>query len=178
MSASAQLASAFRSSSPIADRTSATTEAAKTELIQGLSGLSGNTVKASAAVEGAGAVVLGTASSEPIKSLPLAARLTALGPEGYLVETAEVQGQTVIAVAGNTEIGVLYGSFALLRHLASHGSLAKLSLSGSPRIRRLASGGPSPGSRGSLVTAGDTTLAAPGRAASSRNPCAPRAVGR
>ncbi|HWA73549.1 MAG TPA: alpha-glucuronidase family glycosyl hydrolase [Polyangiaceae bacterium] len=115
--------------------TSATTEAAKTELIQGLSGLSGNTVKASAAVEGAGAVVLGTASSEPIKSLPLAARLTALGPEGYLVETAEVQGQTVIAVAGNTEIGVLYGSFALLRHLASHGSLAKLSLSGSPRIK-------------------------------------------
>jgi alpha-glucuronidase len=113
----------------------ATTEAAKAELVQGLSGLTGNTVKAATAVDGPGAVVLGTVTAEPFKSLSLATRVSALGPEGYLVESAQVQGQTVIAVAGNTEIGVLYGSFALLRHLESHGSLASLSLSGSPKIK-------------------------------------------
>jgi len=109
---------------------------AKSELVDGLSGLTGAKVTAGTTVQGAGAVVIGTPTTSPlISGLPLAQRLTALGPEGYLVEKADVAGQSVIAVAGNTEVGVLYGSFALLRHLQTHSSLETLALSGSPRIK-------------------------------------------
>jgi alpha-glucuronidase len=112
------------------------TDIAEAELVDGLSGLTGSSVGVSAAVQGAGGVVIGTPSSSPlIAGLPLAQRLAALGPEGYLVETADVAGQSVIAVASSSEVGVLYGSFALLRHLQSHSSLTALSLSGSPKIR-------------------------------------------
>ncbi|XXY49047.1 alpha-glucuronidase family glycosyl hydrolase [Sorangium sp. So ce269] len=112
----------------------ASLDIAEAELVKGLSGLTGGAVETAAAVEGPGAVVIGTATASLIKDLPLAARLGALGPEGYVVETADVGGQSVIAVAGNTEVGVLYGTFALLRHAQSHSALAGLSLSGSPRI--------------------------------------------
>ncbi|WP_437931445.1 alpha-glucuronidase family glycosyl hydrolase [Sorangium sp. So ce291] len=112
----------------------ASLDIAEAELVKGLSGLTGGTVETGAAVEGPGAVVIGTATASLIKDLPLAARLGALGPEDYVVETADVGGQPVIAVAGNTEVGVLYGTFALLRHAQSHSALAGLSLSGSPRI--------------------------------------------
>ena len=114
----------------------ASTQAATEELVQGLSGLTGTSVTRAAAVQGAGAVVIGTpANSTLIAALPLASELPALGPEGYLVRTAQVQGENVIAVAANTEVGVLYGSFALLRHLATHSALDQLSLSGSPKIK-------------------------------------------
>ncbi|WP_437630012.1 alpha-glucuronidase family glycosyl hydrolase [Sorangium sp. So ce854] len=114
----------------------ATLDIAEAELVKGLSGLTGGAVETGAAVEGPGAVVIGTAAADIIKALPLAARLADLGPEGYLVEPADVGGQPVIAVAGNTEVGVLYGTFALLRHLQSHSALEGLSLTGKPRIQR------------------------------------------
>lgn len=110
-------------------------DAAEAELVLGLSGLTGKTVQVAPTVSGAGAVVLGTATSAAIKDLPLATRLTALGPEGYLVERADVGGQTVTIVAGNSDIGVLYGAFALLRHLQMHQAVGELSLSGSPKIK-------------------------------------------
>jgi alpha-glucuronidase len=114
----------------------ASTKAATDELVLGLAGLTGSSVKLVAAVDGAGAVVVGTpTTSTLIAGLPLASELPALGPEGYLVRTAEMGGQSVIAVAANTEIGVLYGSFALLRHLTTHGALSQLSLSGAPKIK-------------------------------------------
>jgi alpha-glucuronidase len=116
--------------------TSATLEIAKTELLAGLSGLTGGDVPAAAAAQGPGAVLVGTKASSPIiAGLALQSRLTALGPEGYLVEQAQVDGQTVTVVAANTDIGALYGSFALLRHLQSHNAVADLALSGSPKIQ-------------------------------------------
>jgi alpha-glucuronidase len=115
----------------------ASTDLAEGELTAGLSGLTGAQVVVKSAVEGAGAVLIGTPTTSPlIAALPLAQRLAALGPEGYLVEATQSGGQPVIAVAANTEIGVLYGSFALLRHLQSHAALSKLPLSASPRMQR------------------------------------------
>jgi alpha-glucuronidase len=110
-------------------------DAAEAELVQGLSGLTGKTIKLDPSVTGPGAVVLGTATSALIKDLPLASRLAALGPEGYLVESTQSGGQPVTAIAGNTEVGVLYGAFALLRHLQRHNSVASLTLSGSPKLK-------------------------------------------
>ncbi len=116
---------------------SATLQAAEEELVLGLSGLTGVNVPVSAQPDGDGAVVLGTPeSSSIVASLPLAERLAAVGSEGYLVEAAEADGRRVIVVAANQEVGVLYGAFALLRHLQSHRSVEGLALSGAPRIQR------------------------------------------
>ena len=116
---------------------SATLAAAQSELVTGLSGLLGTTVPAVAAPTGNGAVVLGTpASSTLVSGLALGSRLTAVGNEGYLVEATTVSGKPAIVVAGNTDIGVLRGAFALLRHLQMHKPVAGLALSGAPKIKR------------------------------------------
>jgi alpha-glucuronidase len=114
--------------------TGASLDAAEAELTQGLSGLFGASIASGPAAD-AGSVLVGTIADEPIKSLPLASRVTPLGAEGYLVEPAEVDGKAVIVVAANSQVGALYGSFALLRHLQSHRPLSGLALSGSPRIQ-------------------------------------------
>jgi alpha-glucuronidase len=119
----------------VIDGTGASLDVAESELVEGLSGLTGAAV-ASAAMADTGSVIVTTAASTTVQGLPLAGRLTPLGPEGYVVEaTTLADGKAVIVVAGNTEIGALYGTFALLRHLQSHRSLAGLALSGSPRIK-------------------------------------------
>jgi alpha-glucuronidase len=112
----------------------ATFDIAKAELVRGLSGLLGAEIQASTTVE-SGAVVVGTAGSDTIKDLPLASELAALGPEGYIVRAVDAGGKSIIAVAGNTEVGALYGTYALLRHLQTHSSLEGLSLKSSPRIQ-------------------------------------------
>jgi alpha-glucuronidase len=82
--------------------------------------------------------VIGTPqTSTLIAGLPLLDRLPSLGSEGYLVEATETaDGGSLVAVAANSELGVLYGSFALLRHLQTHRSLDGLSLSSAPKIQR------------------------------------------
>jgi len=116
---------------------SATLQAAQSELVTGLGGLLGMTVPVAAQPTSNGAVVLGTpVSSTLVSGLALGARLTAVGSEGYLVETATVGGRAAIVVAANTDIGVLHGSFALLRHLQMHRPVQGLALSGAPKIKR------------------------------------------
>jgi alpha-glucuronidase len=116
---------------------SATLQAAQAELVKGLSGLTGTTIATADQPTADGAVVLGTPdSSTLVKALPLVARLTAVGSEGYLVEATETGGKKVIVVAANTEVGVLRGSFALLRHLQSHRTIQGLALSAAPKIKR------------------------------------------
>jgi len=113
---------------------SPTLQIAEAELVRGLSGLTGSEITESAEATGAGAVVIGTPESSSVVA-GMADRLTALGSEGYLVEALDVGGQAAIVVAANTDVGALYGSFALLRHLQSHRGLESLSLTSTPKIK-------------------------------------------
>jgi alpha-glucuronidase len=116
---------------------SPTLQAAESELLRGLSGLTGRDVPSVAAPDGDGAVVLGTPdSSDIVASSSLAGRLAQLGNEGYVVETVGDPGQRVTIVGANSDIGVLYGAFALLRHLQTHQPTDALSLEGAPKITR------------------------------------------
>ncbi|HEY7372615.1 MAG TPA: alpha-glucuronidase family glycosyl hydrolase, partial [Polyangia bacterium] len=117
---------------------SATLQAAQSELVRGIGGLTGVApLPVANAPTGSGAVVLGTpASSTIVSGLALGASLTAVGNEGYLIKAATVGGNAAVVVAANTDVGVLRGSFALLRHLACHRTVAGLSLSGAPKIQR------------------------------------------
>ncbi|HEY4186459.1 MAG TPA: alpha-glucuronidase family glycosyl hydrolase [Polyangia bacterium] len=114
--------------------TSATLQAAQSELVKGLSGLTGNTIPTSDAPTGDGAVVLGTPDSSTIVK-GLALSLTAAGTEGYVVQATTVDGKKAIVVAGNSDIGVLHGAFALLRNLQCHRTVQGLMLSGAPKVQ-------------------------------------------
>ena len=116
---------------------SATLQAAQAELVDGLGGLLGMDVAVADAPSGDAAVVLGTpASSSIVRGLAFGRRLQDVGSEGYLVEAAAVGGHTAIVIAANSDIGVLHGSFALLRHLQMQLPVAGLRLHGAPKIER------------------------------------------
>jgi len=115
---------------------SATLQAAQAELVKGISGLLGATIPAADQPTGDGALVVGTPSSSSIvKALSLAG-LGSVGSEGYLVQAATTGGRSAIVVAANTDVGVLRGSFALLRHLQCHRSVQGLAIAASPKIQR------------------------------------------
>nr|WP_317892476.1 alpha-glucuronidase family glycosyl hydrolase [uncultured Sphingomonas sp.] len=58
-----------------------------------------------------------------------------LGNEGYLVRPVSLGGRPVLLVTGNTDRGVLYGVFALIRHVASGGQVANATLRSAPKVK-------------------------------------------
>ena len=116
------------------ERSSATLDAARSELLRGLGGLRGKTVDVATAPTRAGAVVFGTPrSSSTIDKLPLA--LDRAGNEGYVIRSVNVNGHSVTAIAANTDIGVLYGTFHFLRLLQTNQPLTGLEIVSQPRTR-------------------------------------------
>ncbi len=119
----------------VIDGATATRRAARDEIARGLAGLLGTPVPLADQV-GPGALVIGTPVSSPvIAGLPLAAELNALGDEGYTVRRDTWQGRPILVIAANTDSGLLYGTFALLRHLQTHQPLDALPLTSAPRVR-------------------------------------------
>lgn len=107
-------------------------DAAKAELIKGLSGLLDKPVAAGNVSDGA--VVIGTpASSSLIAGLKLP--LAPLGHEGYLIRSAMLAGHAVTVIAANSDIGVLYGSFALLRLIQTRRPVAHLNIASTPQLK-------------------------------------------
>jgi alpha-glucuronidase len=111
---------------------SPTLRAAREELRRGLGGLLGKEIVVVSgfnvsAVPGTGAngvLVAGTKASCPeIAALGLDAELASLGREGFLLRSTTVRGTPVMLIAANTDIGVLYGAFALLRQLQTQRSI-------------------------------------------------------
>jgi alpha-glucuronidase len=62
-----------------------------------------------------------------------AAELTELGESGYLLKTLQLDGRIVTLVTANTEIGVLYGTFHLLRLLQTRQPIDALNIREVPR---------------------------------------------
>lgn len=112
-------------------------EAAQAELVKGLGGLTGTALPVTDAPTGDGAVVLGTPkSSTLVAGLAITDQLAKAGMEGYVVQTTTIDGKSAIAVAANTDVGVLHGAFALLRHLQEHRAIKGLALISAPKIQR------------------------------------------
>ncbi|WAC23420.1 alpha-glucuronidase [Blastomonas sp. SL216] len=59
----------------------------------------------------------------------------ALGLEGYRVQRAMIGGREMTLVTGATDIAILYGAFAVLRHMNSGGDAADLALISVPKTR-------------------------------------------
>ncbi len=106
---------------------------AELELKRGLSGLLDHPVSNTPAV-GDGDVVLGTPqSSDLIRGLNLP--LAKLGAEGYLIRSVTLNGHPVTVIAANSDVGVLYGSFRLLREIQTRKPIDHLDIADAPKIK-------------------------------------------
>ena len=80
-----------------------------------------------------GAIVYGAAASPSIAALDLP--LSDLGEEGYLIRSLDIDGDAVTVIAANTDVGVLYGAFALLRVAQTGQSLADIDIASAPTVK-------------------------------------------
>ncbi|AMY12339.1 Extracellular xylan exo-alpha-(1-_2)-glucuronosidase precursor [Luteitalea pratensis] len=107
------------------------------ELQRGLRGLTGHEASRVPAPDRGGAIVLGTPASSPaIAALRLEEALKAVGDEGYVLRSVRVQDRPVTVVAARHDIGVLYGTFHLLRLIQTSASVTSLDVSERPRLNR------------------------------------------
>ncbi len=90
---------------------------AQAELIRGMRGMLGRTLREEAGLPHENAIILATAE-EIRKTAPQWGIAAGLAPEGYLLKTVENGGLRFTVVAGGSDRGVLYGTFALLRKIA------------------------------------------------------------
>lgn len=115
---------------------SPTVTMAKEELRIGLNGLLGEQVLMSTSTTKESALVAGTPlNSELIASLNLDKRLSPLGDEGYMLLSTKNKDKNLIVIAGNTDIGVLYGTFHLLRLIQTNEPIHSLNLVNKPKIQ-------------------------------------------
>jgi alpha-glucuronidase len=121
----------------VSPASSPTLDAARDELEAGLRGLLGADVPVVASADRDNALLLGTPSgNRAIAGLGLDAELGRAGGEGYVLRRIRTGSRSGLVVAGNSERGVLYGAFALLRLIQTGEPLADLNCVSAPRIAR------------------------------------------
>jgi alpha-glucuronidase len=112
-----------------------TLAAAKAELVRGLGGLLDRPVPVRDDLTD-GAVVVGTRDSSRLVRQHVSARdLASVGEDGYLIRSVAKGRHRFTVIAGRTDIGALYGSFAFLRRMQTHDPVTRLNITDSPRIR-------------------------------------------
>jgi len=115
------------------DGISSTLLAAKEELAKGLEGLLGQKTPFQ---HTSASVIAGTPASSPaIAALALKPQLQQAGEEGFIIITTTSNRKNVIAIAANTDIGVLYGVFHFLRLLQTGQNIRSLSIVSAPAIK-------------------------------------------
>lgn len=112
---------------------SPTLQAAKEELINGLSGLLETKFNTVSSVQ-EHSLIIGTPTGSPIIA-SLALPLNKLSTDGFLISTQKVSGRNCIIIAANSDAGVLYGSFHFLQLLQTHKSITQLNMASSPKIQ-------------------------------------------
>src|SRR5690606_29430901 len=109
--------------------------AARAELEAGLGGLLNRSVTTDNKIK-KGSLVIGTPANSPlIAGLKLDERLAQVGPEGFVITQAKVNKRNALVIAANTDQGVLYGTYHLLRLVQTHQDLTNLSVDSAPRIQ-------------------------------------------
>jgi len=113
---------------------SATAQVTRDELVRGLTGLLGRRIAAADTLRRGGAVLFGTpANSRTIAGLKLP--LEKLGAEGYVVRSVTAKGRKLVVIAGNTDVGALYGAFRFLRQLQTRQPVKGLDIVSAPAVR-------------------------------------------
>ncbi len=114
---------------------SATSKIAREELIRGLEGLLGRkTIPVTTITNNC--ILAGTPATSPaIKSLFPRDDVDRLGQEGFMISTKNAHGKNIIAIAANTDIGLLYGVFHFLRLVQTQRPISDLTIISSPKLK-------------------------------------------
>ena len=92
-------------------------QSAQRELLRGIRGMLGRTLRVQSSVPKESAIVLGTLAG--LKKAAPQLRLEAdLPPDGYWLTTASLNGISYTVITAANDRGVLYGTFAFLRKIA------------------------------------------------------------
>lgn len=106
------------------------------ELQRGLAGLLATDISLVDGVTQSGALVIGTRQENSVMNAPgLCEKLQQIGDEGFIITQAVFENYDCIAIAANTDTGVLYGIFHFLRHLQTHQSLENIQIISSPKTK-------------------------------------------
>ena len=107
------------------------TRSAQNELLRGVRGMLGRTLRVQSTLPAESAIVLGTLADlrRAVPQLRLSADLPV---DGYLLTTASVNGVTYTVITAANDRGVLYGVFGFLRKIALGEPVAKLNEKQSP----------------------------------------------
>jgi alpha-glucuronidase len=99
--------------------------AAREELLRGVRGMLGKTLRVSGADTKESAIVLGT-FAELHAAVPSLRPGKNLGEDGFWLTNGKVRGFDCLIITASSERGVLYGVFALLNKIARHESVSSL----------------------------------------------------
>jgi alpha-glucuronidase len=98
---------------------------AQQEIIQGVRGMLGRTLRAETRLPNESAIILGTSAT--LEKANAGLRLAPpLKPDGYWLKSLPVRGHPCLLIAGSNDRGVLYGAFAVLRKIALGGPVSAL----------------------------------------------------
>jgi alpha-glucuronidase len=118
------------------DTSSPTLDAALDEFALGLSGLLGIPIPVVGRATQPGALIIGTPEdSQSISDMQLHPDLGQIDNEGYVIRSMSYDSKRCIAIAAQTDLGVLYGVFHFLRHLQTLQPLEDLRIVSSPKIK-------------------------------------------
>jgi alpha-glucuronidase len=134
----AEVGNAYRSviRQMLVEGNSATIKVMKEELQSGLGGMLGKEIPFVSQLKETGTLVAGTpGTSALIASLSLKDTLKKVGDEGYLLKECLLSGKKCIMIAANTDFGLLYGAFHLLRLMQNHENLDHINLISIPSTR-------------------------------------------
>lgn len=115
-------------------------EAARLELSRATSSLLGKDIPLADSISADGAVVVGTPKTSPlVASAKLDDDLSKVGNEGYVIRSVKLNGKNATVIAGNTEIGALYGTYTFIRQMQTLKSVNNLNIVDQPKVnhRRL-----------------------------------------
>ena len=115
---------------------SATLDAIRAELTVGLGALLGTELVQHCEGTSGWAFLVATPATFPgLAALGFDETLERVGAEGFVIRTRLTADAPKVIVAANTEVGALYGVFALLRHLQTARPLSELQTTSSPKAR-------------------------------------------
>lgn len=110
-------------------------EVARKELQIGLSGLLGKSMLEVKANTSDGIVIVGTIGSPLLARLNLKSRFKTDSPDEYIIINARLSNQDAFVIAGQSETGMIYGTFHFLRLLQTQQSIDKLSIENAPKTK-------------------------------------------
>ncbi len=107
--------------------------AAAEELQRGLEGLIGYRIVQRETVMGDGAVLVTTKDSPLLAGVDLP--FGRIGAQGYLIRSMKLYGRHVTVIAGNSDVGALYGVFAFLKRIQLGQPIDNLDITDAPRLQ-------------------------------------------